>query len=117
MKRNQNLLFLFGLLFFVGCTKAIIDDDEPSDPITETVTYEAVVKDVMINNCITCHSGLAPSAGLNLTTYADVRFSAENGTLLGRIENVSNPMPPNGLMPNNLRKQIEKWAQDGYPEN
>lgn len=117
MKRNQIFMFFVGVLFFASCTKAVIDNEEPTGPITETVTYNAVVSDIMVNNCVTCHSGLAPSAGLDLTTYANVRFSTENGSLLGRIENVGNPMPPNGLMPSNLRAQIAKWAQDGYPEN
>jgi hypothetical protein len=46
-----------------------------------------------------------------------VRASTENGNLLARINNVSNPMPQSGLMAPDLIATIEQWAEDGFIEN
>lgn len=114
----KRIAILTGLIFIVlwsNCTKAIIDEGETM-PIPETITYNDHIQSIMLNNCVTCHSGVSPSAGLDLSTYQAVKSSAENGTLLTRVEDVSNPMPPNGLMSAELRAQIAKWAEDGFPE-
>lgn len=112
------LLATFTFLF-VSCTKAVIDEVSPSDlsPINGSVTYNANVKSLMFNSCVTCHGGSTPSAGLDLTSYANVRQSAEHGTLKQRINSATNPMPQSGLLPASQRQLIEKWINDGFPEN
>ena len=94
------------------CTTAIIDEGET--PTVEDITYEANIQTIMFNHCVTCHGGTVPIAGLNLQTYDNVRQSTENGTLLARIEDSVNPMPPSGLLSPEDRALIAKWAEEGY---
>ena len=110
-----------GAIFFLAmsCTRAIIDEGDISElpPITRTVTYEADVQAIMTNSCITCHAGPAPNADLDLSNYQNVRFSAESGGLVSRMNNVASPMPPNGILSPETRQIIDKWVADGFPEN
>lgn len=105
------------LLLLGSCTKAIIEDTTPIDPVVGPITYTGHIQRIMLDNCVTCHSGLSPSAGLDLTTYQNTRFSAESGNLLSRVGDQGNPMPPSGLLSGQLQAQIAKWAADGFPEN
>ncbi len=114
------IYLLFGALFSTGfsaCTKAIILEGEAPAPITRVIKYDQDVQIIMYNHCVTCHAGTAASASLDLTNYQNVRASSENGNLLERIENTSDPMPPSGLLSAEDRQIIAKWAADGFPEN
>lgn len=111
-----------GLLILIGlssCTKAVIEDVDPDTlpPITKTIKYNPDVQAIMYNNCITCHGGISPSAGLLLNNYQDVKQSAQNGTLISRMNNATAPMPQSGLLSPELRQVIDKWKADGFLEN
>ena len=101
------------VLSLSSCSTATIEEVI----ITEPVTYNADVSIIISNNCLPCHAGTFASAGLNLGGYLNVRSSTENGNLLSRITNVSNPMPQSGLMAPDLIATIEQWAEDGFIEN
>lgn len=119
---NVSRKYFFAVLMVIGisaCTKAIID--EPQDlselpPIQRTIKYNPDVQNIMFNSCVTCHGGAAPNAGLDLTTYTNVRFSAEMGSLVQRMNSVTNPMPPSGILSPQQRQIIDKWVADGYPQ-
>lgn len=114
MKQKNLLLGFIILLFtFFSCSTATIEEVI----ITEPITYDADVSVIISNNCLPCHAGGFPAAGLNLEAYTNVRASTENGNLLSRITNVSNPMPQSGLMAPDLIATIEQWAEDGFIEN
>lgn len=117
--RKQLTLTVLVLILLQSCTTAIIDEGDPSllPPITRTITYQSDVQSIMTNNCITCHAGPAPNAGLDLSNYQNTRFSAEMGSLIQRMNNAANPMPPNGLVAPELRQLMDKWVTDGFPEN
>lgn len=102
-----------------ACTTAVIEEEAPDmlPPLQETVRYNPEVETIMLNYCTTCHSGPAASAGVNLTSYQDVRFYTQSGNLLNRINNTASPMPPSGLIPAIERQRIAKWAEDGFPQN
>ncbi|WP_339756601.1 hypothetical protein [uncultured Winogradskyella sp.] len=102
-----------------SCTTAIIDEGtvEELPPLNRTVTYQSDVQNIMFNRCITCHGGSAPQSGLDLSTYQNTRFSAEMGSLIQRMNNATNPMPPNGLVSPELRQIMDKWVTDGFLEN
>ena len=104
---------------FYNCTTNTIDEGSIEDlpPIVETVTYEDDVQAIIVTNCVTCHSGPNANAGLQLTSYVNVRAAAEQGNLLNRINNGSNPMPPSGLLPPETRQIIDQWVADGYLQN
>jgi len=110
------LITAFGMQ---SCTTAIIDAGNKATlpPLTRTVTYQTDIKPIMTNNCITCHAGPAPSAGLDLSNYQNTRYAAEQGNLVSRMNNTTNPMPPNGVLSPETLQIIDKWMTDNLPEN
>jgi mono/diheme cytochrome c family protein len=116
MKKLLSLIILTSLTM-ASCTTTEIPLDEVSDPIIELVTYTGDVKAIIDNNCIGCHGTTNPSAGLSLVTYQQVRNSAENGNLIARMNNPTNPMTQGGLLSANTRAIIDAWADDGFLEN
>lgn len=116
MKYSKIIIAVFALNL-TACTKAIIDEGAVTlPPIDEHVGYDPEVQNIMYNYCITCHGGSAPSAGISLTTYEEVKSQAENGQLLHVINDATNPMPPNNLLPLEIRQKLQKWANDGFPQ-
>ena len=101
------------VLSLSSCSSATIEEVI----ITEPVTYDTDVSIIISNNCLPCHAGGFPAAGLNLEGYVNVRSSTENGNLLNRINSVTNPMPQSGQMAPDLIAIIEQWAEDGFIEN
>ena len=104
-------IILISSLF--SCSSATIEEVI----IIEPVTFDADVSIIITNNCLPCHAGGFPAAGINLEGYTNVRSSTENGNLLSSINDVSNPMPQSGLMAPILIATIEQWAVDGFIEN
>ena len=117
MKKYLIAISIIFALLMSSCTTTEIPLDVIGDPITEIITYDGDVKAIIDNNCVACHSGLAASAGLSLVTYQQVRSSAENGNLIARMNNATNPMPQGGILPAATRAIIDAWATDGFPEN
>lgn len=87
---------------------------------TFNVTYNLSVKPIIQNNCQGCHSGSAPSGGINLSTHAGLQAVALNGKLYGAVNHASgySPMPKNGnkLQQCDIRK-IKLWVDAGAPNN
>ncbi|MGB1296442.1 MAG: c-type cytochrome domain-containing protein [Flavobacteriales bacterium] len=102
-----------------SCTKAIIEEPDKGTlpPIDKKITYNPDVQTIMYNNCITCHGGSVPSAGLKLNNFADVKNSAQNGTLIQRMNADVLPMPPSGKLPAEVLQILDKWKADGFLEN
>jgi hypothetical protein len=103
---------------FSSCTKAIIDEN-PVDPkpLTDTIKYNPEVQGLMYDNCVTCHAGAAPSAGLRLDNYKDTKYATENGNLIQRMNSTTSPMPPSGILSADKRQIMDKWITDGFLEN
>lgn len=113
----KNIFQLFLVLVIINsCTTAIIPSSEEIDPSIK-ITYTKDVQPIIFNNCLTCHSTVNPRAGLVLTTYQQVRVSAELGNLIPRMNSNSNPMPPNGRLIQQSLDIIDKWKSDGFLEN
>ncbi len=87
---------------------------------TTAVTYSTSVLPVLSSNCISCHGGATPSAGIGLDTYAGVKIQADNGRLWGAVSHSPNfsPMPKNSNKLNvcSLEK-IRLWIAAGAPNN
>lgn len=114
------LIVILTLGFVSSCTKGFISEDiSPTIPISDTlsITYQTHISPIISNSCIGCHGGTNPEANLLLETYNQVRNSAENGTLIQRINDAVNPMPSSGLLPVQTRLLFDEWAQNGYLEN
>ena len=87
---------------------------------TAVVTYSASVAPILSANCVSCHGGSTPSAGIRLDTYSGVKIQADNGRLWG----VVSWAPGYSAMPKNASKlntcNIEKirlWIAAGSPNN
>lgn len=87
---------------------------------TTNVKYASSIKPVIQNYCQGCHSGSAPSGGIDLSTYQGVFAQASTGKLYGSISHIQgySPMPKNGskLSECNLAK-FRIWISNGAPDN
>jgi len=87
---------------------------------TVNVTYSASVMPVLNTYCVSCHSAVSPSAGIDLSTYAKVKVYATSGQLLGSITHATGYKP----MPSSTSKlgtceinQIKAWVTKGMLNN
>jgi hypothetical protein len=119
MKNHTSLIIIFIFsISFLSCTRAFISDEEEIvNPINKIIKYNSDVKQIMTNNCITCHGGPSPSAGLDLSNFSNVKNAALSRDLLERMNDATAPMPQNGLLLLSTRKIMDKWKTDGYLEN
>lgn len=114
----KSALMVSVVLLSQSCTTAIIDEGnvDTLPPLTRTVTYQSDVESIMYNNCITCHGGQTPSDGLDLSTYQNTKSAAEQRNLIQRMNDATNPMPPQGLLTPEIRQVMDKWIADGLLE-
>ena len=105
----KKLLFFACLSLFIlsACVTRV-------PPPTPEVSYDPAIEKIMRNYCLTCHSGAAASAGLDLSTYEGVRAATEFGPLSSRINDLSAPMPPSGVMSEDKRQKIQRWIEGGF---
>ncbi|CAL2102779.1 conserved exported protein of unknown function [Tenacibaculum sp. 190130A14a] len=120
--RTKSLLFL-AFSICISLTSCSSDSDaSPSGPVNPTptakTTYDKDVKTVINSSCATasCHDAVAPTGGLPLTNFTQVKNAAQNGNLIARINSSSNPMPPTGRV-QSIINLINNWKDDGYLEN
>lgn len=118
MKKALKICLVTIVFILQSCTTAIIDEGSIGElpPIDRIVTYQADVKSIMDNYCITCHGGPAPQAGLDLSNYANTRNATLNQNLEARMNSLTAPMPPSGLLSPHIRQLIDKWIEDGLLE-
>lgn len=112
-------LFFFLAFISSSCSKSNTQSPSSNIPpvINNKITYDQNIKPIMSRSCTGCHSGASASAGLLLETYIQVKNSTQNGNLIDRINDISNPMPQSGLMPLADREIIQIWADSNYIEN
>ncbi|MEM1443883.1 MAG: hypothetical protein AAGF67_16165, partial [Verrucomicrobiota bacterium] len=106
----RSSLFLFCLL--LSPLAGMAQGESFQEEISYTNDIQPIVKDF----CTTCHAGDDPEGDLILTSYQHVREEIEFGDLLERINDARDPMPEDGLMPKQLRRTIQKWAESGFLE-
>ena len=121
MKLIKSLLFFSSALIFLGCTNDSESDLTNNTPITEIITYNGTVRNIINNNCISCHATTPVNgAPMSLTTYENVKNAVLNRGLLDRISRSQGSfgMMPNGgaRMTQNTIDLIVKWKNDGLLE-
>lgn len=83
-------------------------------------TYSQSITKIM-TACTGCHSGSNASAGIDLSNQAGVKVVAQNGRLLGSVQQLSGyiAMPPYGAtkLTDCQIAQIRKWTAAGCPDN
>ncbi|MBK8554704.1 MAG: hypothetical protein IPL65_02510 [Lewinellaceae bacterium] len=123
MKKVCSVSALLGFLFLalvpVSCwydnEEALYGGDLGCD--TVNVRYSVEVRGIMQNNCYSCHSTSSNVSGFPFDDYAGLKAYAENGGLVGRMNDQLSPMPPTGLLSACDRAKIEAWVKAGAPEN
>ena len=103
MKKLDINVIIILFILFQGCEKNVGEsiDDEKTDCSQVQSYFTESVLPVLELNCIGCHSGTSPSAGLLLTNYSEVSPSSVVGSVLDRInrdEGQSGLMPPYSKM-------------------
>jgi mono/diheme cytochrome c family protein len=83
---------------------------------TTAVSFSVAVKPILSNYCTGCHSGSAPSGGIDYSTYASTKTTALNGQMTGSIEHKSGfkamPQGSNKLSDCQI-STIKKWIALG----
>ena len=80
------------------------------------IKYETDVKAILSSNCIFCH-GETPKNGATTSYHTYLLSKNAIDGIINRINSVSSPMPPRGLMTEELRNTVQKWKDDGLLEN
>ncbi|WP_395045297.1 hypothetical protein [Flavobacterium sp.] len=120
MKIKVYAFYLFTIIFFSSCSNDSTDDLIDSN-LSQNVTYNSTVKNIIDNNCIQCH-GTTPTNGatLSLTTYENVKNAILTLSLFERIsssEGSSGAMPDGGpRLPQTSINLIEQWKNEGLAE-
>tara|TARA_Y100000782_G_C10167534_1_gene258274 strand:- start:680 stop:1144 length:465 start_codon:yes stop_codon:yes gene_type:complete len=104
---------------------SVIDTTNPGDTTvilcdTSNVTYSGIVDSVLTQRCVSCHNNSNASGGVRLHNYSSVLTVVNNGKLLSSIKRDGNasPMPQNQpQLDSCVIVQIEKWINDGAPNN
>jgi hypothetical protein len=93
-------------------------DEQSGAPCdTTAVTYTNFVKPLVQAKCQGCHGNSNPSAGINLSTYATAKPSAQNGKLVAAVTRTANWMPKNGQKLDACTvNKIKVWVNAGAPE-
>lgn len=87
---------------------------------TTGLSYMADIQPVFQTNCISCHSGGAPSGNINLSTYNGVMSTITNNALVGSITHSTgfSPMPQGASKLSNCNIAIiQAWIHAGAPNN
>jgi hypothetical protein len=93
------------------------DDLYTSTCNTVGMTYTKDIADLVTNSCAGCHSGSAPSAGILLGTYAEVKDCVVNGKFIGSVkqDGTASAMPRGGKWSSCNVSKLEAWKAAGCP--
>lgn len=109
----NTIAFVFlGSLLYMSCKT--IDASYSKTVKLNDVAYNNTIKNIVRNNCTTCHSGRKPAGGLNLKSYENVVDAVKNNALLKRINNTVYPMPPDEMLSKKERLIIQKWVENNF---
>ncbi|EAR14462.1 MULTISPECIES: hypothetical protein [Robiginitalea] len=137
MKKMKVILGAVALAAVVSCSKGGDSDPVNDPPVnnpgngsgddsgdgsgdgagTDPVSYQADIAPIMSSSCTNCHGDPPTQAApMALVTLAQVRSAVEDRGLISRINSTSNPMPPDGRLPQATRDLIQAWVDQGFPE-
>ena len=122
MKKLILIIILFAsALIVAGCyydNETILYGAEECK--TDSVTYSGAVKEIIQQNCLSCHSQAMNSGGITLETQAQLKAQADNGNLVGAITHSSgySPMPKNSPQLSDCDIEvIRTWVESGALNN
>jgi hypothetical protein len=82
------------------------------DTITKGIKFTEVAT-ILKTRCASCHSGINPQAGIDLTRICDV-LNHWNRIQARALEGNPSPMPPSGLITANERNKLLDWINSGH---
>ena len=121
--KNIFRALIFILLFSSGCYYDKYDSLYP--PVNTGTcdslgaTYSGSVSAVISGYCLSCHSSAVASGGVVLDDYSRVNAYVGNGKLMGVTKQLSgySPMPPGSQLSDCDLAKLQKWVNDGAPNN
>ena len=121
-KNNFRYIALFcaiGILGFTSCETSSLSElaGEENQETVDVVTYDNTARAILDNACVECHNVNEQTAGVRLDAFEFAFIEADNGRMLARMTDPTNPMPPSGNLPDNLIEDIMDWIDDGILEN
>ncbi|HCA08146.1 MAG TPA: hypothetical protein DEO71_13285 [Chryseobacterium sp.] len=114
-KMKKILYILSSAALFMACDSRTYEEISDNTPITVTVKYNAEVKTIVDNNCISCHGA---GSFKPLVTYSDVKNNIDG--ILNRIQRPNGDagkMPQGGSLSQTQINVFIKWKADGLAEN
>lgn len=91
-----------------------------SDCDSNVYTYSQAVTPIVTKYCIGCHTYPGASGNLDLSSHSAMKSIGTSGKLMGVLYGNGYPLMPPGnsqIMTDCEIKQLQKWIQDGCPEN
>jgi hypothetical protein len=122
------VVIMFGILSLTqSCYYDNLEELNPKDTTStktcdtaSAITFTNHIKPVFDNYCTSCHSGSAPSGGINLTNYTDAKAVGASGKLIGSViwDGSASPMPKGASqrIPDCNIEQIKKWVRTNYAQ-
>lgn len=77
------------------------------------VTYAQVSSQIFTPSCVACHSGSRASAGIDLSTYANV---VKNISLVEQQALANQSMPPSQPLSSSNQSLLQTWINQGTPQ-
>lgn len=112
------VLTLFLACGLVACLKEK-EPEMPFDCATQEATYNKNVKPIINQYCVACHQQGGSGSFLRLSSYAEVKASAQTPVFLKSIKHEpgASAMPQGGnkLTPSQIQL-IECWINQGFKE-
>lgn len=115
---TSNQIRIIGNWINQGAQNTICDNTGPCD--TSNIHYSTVIRTVVQNYCLGCHSGKEASNGQDFSKIEELQRSALSGELMGAINHAPGLVP----MPQNLPKldectiaKIQVWVNHGAPND
>lgn len=126
--KSYYLLLISSVAILLLVTSCYYDSEEYLYPQisnacdTSNYTYTGAVKPILQNSCYSCHSNSTSGSGngIKLENYTDVKFRADDGSLVGSISYSQgySAMPLNAPKLENCKIVIvQKWIDSGAPNN
>ncbi len=121
----KNGLLLTGciciLVVLNSCVSNVEEELYPPDTCDTTqVTYSGTIAAIIELNCYACHEGEQSVSGIPLNGYNNLKAMVDAGRLIGALRHQEgfSPMPQNAsALPECELLKIEKWVDDGAPDN
>ena len=109
------------LVVLNSCVSNVEEELYPPESCDTTqVTYSGTIAAIIELNCYACHEGGQSLSGIPLNGYDNLKAMVDAGRLIGALRHLEgfSPMPQNAsALPECELLKIEKWVDDGAPDN